>query len=219
MGKSPLTPCPSRLGALIRDVNRFDPQVVFLSFGDAVRLGESLTSQGDWFVGAGKALQLCFNQVKEEAPTLKEIISKSVNEADDDPTSALKERILAYEYFRVARVNLQSVARMNALLRPILEERGRDEFSKSAIVSEWWSPSFWEPNDVARIRECQVCNQLFWAGRLDQTCCGPRCNHIRHSRQTREKYRQGHYQGVRLTEKERAEQRAAGKGKSLRIED
>jgi len=52
-----------------------------------------------------------------------------------------------------------------------------------------------EKVDVTRIRSCDNCKTIFWAGRKDQICCTRACNHARHSRRTREKYRQGYYQG------------------------
>lgn len=42
--------------------------------------------------------------------------------------------------------------------------------------------------DLTRIRCCKNCKKLFWAGRKDQVCCTPACNHARHSRRTRAKY-------------------------------
>jgi hypothetical protein len=215
MKKSPLTPCPRKLAAIISDVNMFEPETSLLSLVDAAASAECVALEDDWFVRAGKAIEICLNHVKERAEILKEIISRSVSDDHDDPISALKERVFGYESFRIARLSLQSVARMNTLLRPILQERGIDEFAQGAIVREWWSSSFWEANDVARIRECTECEQVFWAGRLDQSCCGPRCNHKRHSRRTRDKYRKGYYQGASLTKKEQAEQRLAKKSKSL----
>jgi hypothetical protein len=54
-----------------------------------------------------------------------------------------------------------------------------------------------EDLDLTRIRACDNCKKFFWAGRIDQKCCTRQCNHARHSKKTREKYRQGYYQGGR----------------------
>jgi hypothetical protein len=58
---------------------------------------------------------------------------------------------------------------------------------------------------ISRIRLCanKNCDLVFWAGRVDQLCCTPECNHARHSQLTRERRAQGYYQGARLTEKEK----------------
>jgi hypothetical protein len=60
-----------------------------------------------------------------------------------------------------------------------------------------------EEVDVTRIRSCETCKIIFWAGRIDQMCCTPVCNHARHSRRTREKYRQGYYQGSQVNRTQR----------------
>jgi hypothetical protein len=35
-----------------------------------------------------------------------------------------------------------------------------------------------EEVEVERIRECPICEKLFWAGRLDQAACSPRCSNV-----------------------------------------
>jgi hypothetical protein len=57
--------------------------------------------------------------------------------------------------------------------------------------------------EARRIRECDACNRIFWAGRIDQECCSVKCNHKRHSRRTRARYRQGYYQGAHVSAKEK----------------
>src|SRR5215213_720139 len=57
--------------------------------------------------------------------------------------------------------------------------------------------------EASRIRECDACNRIFWAGRIDQKCCSVKCNHTRHSRRTRVMYQQGYYQGAHVSAKEK----------------
>jgi hypothetical protein len=57
--------------------------------------------------------------------------------------------------------------------------------------------------EASRIRECDACNRIFWAGRIDQKCCSVKCNHKRHSRRTRVRYQQGYYQGAHVSAKEK----------------
>ena len=140
--------------------------------------------------------------------SLEDFISRSPEVVHDNPTSALEDRIYRYEFLRAARLALQSLARMNTLLMPIAEERGLSPHEGNDLVTVWFGGSL-EPDEVARIKECLICMQVFWSGRSNQKCCSPRCNHIRHSRRTRERYREGYYQGARLTEEELAEQRSA----------
>lgn len=56
--------------------------------------------------------------------------------------------------------------------------------------------------EATRIRECEVCHRIFWAGRLNQFCCSRACAHVLRNRRYRERYRQGFYQGAKLTPKE-----------------
>lgn len=46
--------------------------------------------------------------------------------------------------------------------------------------------------DATRVRECQICNKIFWAGRTNQHCCSKNCAHVLRTRRWREKY-QDHY--------------------------
>lgn len=45
-----------------------------------------------------------------------------------------------------------------------------------------------EKIEVERIRQCPVCEKLFWAGRLDQSACRPRCSNVLRAKTWREKY-------------------------------
>lgn len=56
----------------------------------------------------------------------------------------------------------------------------------------------------ARIRECESCKRIFWAGRITQKGCSARCGDIIRKRRYRERYSQGFYQGAKLTEKDKA---------------
>ena len=52
--------------------------------------------------------------------------------------------------------------------------------------------------EVSRIRECARCDQIFWAQRTDQLCCGRRCAHILRTRRWRQGYEEKyHLQRVR----------------------
>jgi len=53
-------------------------------------------------------------------------------------------------------------------------------FVRSEIVSVL------EKIEVERIRLCPICEQLFWAGRLDQIACSPRCGNTLRARRWRQ---------------------------------
>ncbi|MBI3895099.1 MAG: hypothetical protein HY313_04130 [Acidobacteria bacterium] len=63
-----------------------------------------------------------------------------------------------------------------------VDEGGRIEFQKNPTFSVL------EGVEADRIRECLVCDKIFWAGRKDKKCCSPRCLKVWHTRRWREKY-------------------------------
>jgi len=42
--------------------------------------------------------------------------------------------------------------------------------------------------EMSRIRQCPICNIIFWAGRKDQNCCDSQCAHVQRTRRWREQY-------------------------------
>ena len=99
-----------------------------------------------------------------------------------------------YTFLREAVDVLRSIARTGAaklrqgdFLYPVgnficTDEDGKIQFIKSTIVTVL------EGVEAGRIRECPICQNIFWAGRTDQQCCSPRCRKIWHTRRWREKY-------------------------------
>jgi hypothetical protein len=63
--------------------------------------------------------------------------------------------------------------------------------------------------EARRVRECQICYQFFWAGRLDMKCCSAKCSHALRSRKYRlaykEKYAYQRYQRSKKEEKSKGE--------------
>ena len=42
--------------------------------------------------------------------------------------------------------------------------------------------------EVARIRQCMICENFFWAARRDKKCCTAACGHVWRTRRCRERY-------------------------------
>lgn len=63
--------------------------------------------------------------------------------------------------------------------------------------------------EAARIKRCEVCEHVFWAGRMTQKGCSARCGDILRKRRYRERYKQGFYQGAKLTEEEKSTLKAS----------
>jgi len=67
--------------------------------------------------------------------------------------------------------------------------------------------------DATLIRECQNCPRIFWAGRKDKNSCSAACAHVLRNRRYREHYKQGFYQGAKLTNKEKSNLRQEKKSR------
>lgn len=92
---------------------------------------------------------------------------------------------------RLARGVFRALAARNAdksdtyppvLVRLTVDEQGALEVSGGRALQ------ILRGLDAARIRECQVCFKIFWAGRLDQHCCNKRCAGAFRTRKWRERY-------------------------------
>ncbi len=68
--------------------------------------------------------------------------------------------------------------------------------------------------EVARIRACQFCGKVFWAGRIDQSCCSHQCAGNLRARRWRERYEEKYKeQRYKKNEKEDLERQEAKKGR------
>lgn len=65
-----------------------------------------------------------------------------------------------------------------------------------------------EKVEVVRVRVCEVCDRIFWAGRITMKGCSARCGDVLRKRRLRERYRQGFYQSAKLSPKEQREAEA-----------
>lgn len=204
---------PRKLGAIIDEINRLDPRVALVSFHDATLIEDKHLNDGASNKVKAAALALCLNSEQYDRSTktaIRKIVARLHHRSEGDHVGDVEDKIYCYEFFRLARLHLQGVARMNALLRPTLQEGRFSQPEIGQIIREWFTGSL-EQDELTRIRECAVCYSIFWAGRLDQWRCSSKCNHVLHSRRTREKYSQGYYQGARLTRKEQTEENRQGK--------
>src|SRR5262245_47952755 len=112
-----------------------------------------------------------------------------------NPAYALEQYVLV----RDARELLQRIARMDdkkagqivqhvtlfgSASRVILQvnESGRIDIKHDRLLE------LLKCVDVARIRECQVCKYIFWAGRSDQKCCSTDHAKVLRTREWRKKY-------------------------------
>jgi hypothetical protein len=104
--------------------------------------------------------------------SLQEIFSCLI---DKDPTrknQPLHFRCKFYSMLETNSVNLY------------VDENGYIAFTSPIL------PVFLKEVEANRIRECQICNQFFWAGRKDMQCCSKKCAHVLRNRNYRKNYPQ-----------------------------
>lgn len=70
----------------------------------------------------------------------------------------------------------------NQLLKIEVNDKGESQIVHGPIVEALLG------TDIRRIRECPICSDFFWAGRIDQSCCSTQCAHILRTRRWRENY-------------------------------
>lgn len=98
-----------------------------------------------------------------------------------------------YDFLVVARDLLHNIAnwgspvgvRLKALLphELTIDDNGRLALKPAPLTEHLLGV------EVRRVRECPICEHIFWAERMDQPACSKRCNNIRRSRIQRGTYR------------------------------
>ena len=117
----------------------------------------------------------------------------------------LNEAHIRYEFLLKALEVLRAIARRNQHQRPPPFELFAaaaleiNEFGKIAVSSNTLIDALTDKKvEANRIRECPICNHIFWAGRIDQPACSKRCGHILRSRKWRKSYEKK-YKNQRIT--------------------
>jgi hypothetical protein len=190
-----------KLGALLEEVNMLPPGLPLMSFKDALLLAESQSTETVGLERARRALDLCLDGLSEEdrpPNSFRDYILGLPDSKFLDAISALQDAVSRYENFREARLKLCGVAKINNLspglreFERFLESLGAgtrteiDEQGRVRFIKDWFGEAA-EGEEAARIRECRVCQQVFWAGRIDQSCCKPRCADILRKRNKRKR--------------------------------
>jgi hypothetical protein len=70
----------------------------------------------------------------------------------------------------------------NRLLKIEVNDKGESQILQGPLVEALVGV------DARRIRQCPICSDFFWAGRIDQPCCTSQCAHILRTRRWRENY-------------------------------
>jgi len=51
-----------------------------------------------------------------------------------------------------------------------------------------------DEENLSKVRECEMCGRLFWAGRDDKECCSVPCQNKRRKKRWKQEYDKGKYQ-------------------------
>jgi len=134
-------------------------------------------------------------------------------------TDSIQEAVQRYEHVRITREIVKEIARVandlsaeKVIRHPyrvlpylMIDANGLLQPPKDELIE------ILKDVEATRIRECEGCKRIFWAGRITQKGCSARCGDIIRKRRHRERYRQGFYQGAKLTPKEQKESQARRK--------
>lgn len=155
--------------------------------------------------------------LKGSPETSRERILNELLKGDDDVLDDLyfgtiDDAVREYTFFRDSQDKLRKiidmVERRNSWLRFMfpLETSGTITVNEHGVVeiSHDRFAAAVDGVDATLIRECQNCQRIFWAGRKDKNSCSAACAHVLRNRRYRERYKEGFYQGAKLTDKEKS---------------
>lgn len=210
-------PVPEKLGALIKHVNSIPPQVELSKVWE--NLPEKLPSgTHKWNKIFGEALA----SLLPDSNLLLQYVWQGKSGWSDMSLEEILHAVNRFEAFRDARSKLYRLIDLSmdakreqkelSLYMPLegttyltIDERGVIDFATDLFTNAV------RGEELARIRSCPACYRVFWAGRITQKGCSARCGDIIRKRRYRERYREGFYQGAKLTLKEQEELKTKNK--------
>lgn len=195
---------PKKLGQLIEIVNLVPPSYEMADLFGMLRYADQ--GEPGWATIADAALENCLKSAPE---ALRRYVRPFV-EGDFDPICEIEHSVQSYIELREARKRLSAIARRAKGLQPtqsaILSRSDSfrlqwfeiDEYGyvRSKNNKDLLTEALEEIDDdgklinveAQRIRECVVCDCIFWAGRLDKIACGEKCSRRVSTDKWRNKY-------------------------------
>ncbi|MET0462923.1 MAG: hypothetical protein ABW007_07205 [Chitinophagaceae bacterium] len=197
--------CPPKLAILIQRVNIFPPGVKFPVLNARSRLANFGGSEAEWVMRARFDLYDCLKEAPEEfrqfiygdtrlqTPSFVETYSPALF---DKTINA----ITRFEEFAELRKNLLRLVRfikslglegradlvgvdvpLPVLSTPVIDKQGFIRIGGNALIEAL------RDVEANRLRECADCKRIFWAKRIDQSCCDPKtCGNRRRVRRSRD---------------------------------
>lgn len=196
--------CPNQLNELIGVINNVPPTFEMADLFGLLR--NTRVGEPEWANLADATLENC---LKDAPEGLRSYIRPAIDR-DADPVSEIENSVQRYCELREAREKLTAVARraqgLRATLRPILSrsysfrlqwiEIDEHGYVRSQNKKDLFTNALEEVDadgkcinvEAKRIRECVVCERIFWAGRLDKIACGEICSRRVSTDKWRKKY-------------------------------
>ncbi len=169
------------------------------------------------------------NRSPEDSRTyiLRDLLKGDDDVLDDIYYGTIEDAVREYSFIRESRDKLRKIVGLAsrpddffAFFMFPLRSSGTIRVDKEGIVrisNDRFAEAV-EGIDATLVRECEICKRIFWAGRRDKSACSTSCAHALRNRRYRERYRQGLYQGARLTEKDKAALARRGRTRRLKGE-
>jgi hypothetical protein len=171
--------------------------------------GENIPADDEAFIGLEMdedrwfALRPGRSDEEELLSTYKDFVEKLPAKLQDSIGSVSKETLrrvwLHYQDFLITRKLLYDITKM-----VIPDPSGplylfNPQFRGAVITLHVNKEGYFEPrlppileavmeSEPARIRQCEVCLNIFWAGRITMKCCSTKCAHVLRTKRWREKY-------------------------------
>ncbi|MBA3242388.1 MAG: hypothetical protein H0T60_14250 [Acidobacteria bacterium] len=160
---------PAKLEILLDLANLIPPEREPIDFSRELA---AVKDYSQWWDVAEKALEPCL----EGLPALRKYIYGGASEMSR--TEAIEEAVQRYIYLHEIIKLLRSIVRLSkmypqsgfsiSITRPLniqIDAQGTINVGKDFIAEAL------DEVEAERIRECEICNRIFWAGRITIKCC------------------------------------------------
>ncbi len=201
-------PCPPKLAKLLEMVNIIPPECELPGMNQLQHeLYEYAEEVGD-YEDVPMEASIRFDKTLDKLP---QNFSAWVRQGDEtgDWINFFYDALNRYNFFRGSREKLRNIIRLKENPKGIWvfytslsgsTEIKIDEQGLITILKDRFAEAV-EGIEAARIRKCEACQRIFWAGRIDQRGCSLRCNDILRKRRYRARYKQ-RVQSAEFTPKE-----------------
>lgn len=202
-----LKPPPKKLAAILRIVDLIPPEIEPTDIKEVLvpeldklnqEKGESEEYLDLWTEIVGKAIDSCLTDLPDG---FRAYVWQEGERAEDaDPDDIAAEALMRYTLFLFARPSLRYLAmlakkspasRQSYLLTHPLGMQSDviiDNQGTIRVVNDEFLDAI-DGVEITRIRECEICNRIFWAGRINQSACSTACAHALRNRRYRARYK------------------------------